>query len=44
MLFGFSKKQLIGWWLLATGAKLTFGIWLFSRMGWDLPWWTYVEL
>ncbi|ABM78459.1 Conserved hypothetical protein [Prochlorococcus marinus str. MIT 9313] len=38
MLFGFTKKQLLGWWLLTTGAKVTLGIWLFGRMGWDLPW------
>tara|TARA_B100000029_G_C17200556_1_gene824208 strand:+ start:267 stop:383 length:117 start_codon:yes stop_codon:yes gene_type:complete len=38
MLFGLSKKQLVGWGLLATGIKVAFGAWLFSRLGWHLPW------
>jgi len=36
--FGLSKKQLVGWGLFATGAKIVFGLWLFDRLGWQLPW------
>ena len=38
MLFGLSKKQLVGWGLLATGIKVAFGFWLFGRLGLQLPW------
>ena len=35
MLFGLSKKQLVSWGLLATGVKIAFGFWAFSRLGWN---------
>jgi len=38
MLFGLSKKQLVGWGLLATGVKVAFGFWLFGYLGWHFPW------
>lgn len=38
MLFGLTKKQLLGWGLLATGLKVAFGVWLLGQLGWDLPW------
>ena len=38
MIFGFTKKQLIGWGLLATGFKVVFGIWLLNQLGFNLPW------
>ena len=38
MFFGLSKKQLLGWGILATGIKVAFGIWVFNQFGWNLPW------
>tara|TARA_Y100001968_G_C18969268_1_gene531514 strand:- start:336 stop:455 length:120 start_codon:yes stop_codon:yes gene_type:complete len=37
MIFGFSKKQLIGWGLLMTGVKFAFGLWLLGHLGITLP-------
>tara|TARA_B100000700_G_C14514637_1_gene610224 strand:+ start:293 stop:415 length:123 start_codon:yes stop_codon:yes gene_type:complete len=37
MLFGVSKRKIIGFSLFATAMKVLFGIWLFGRMGWHLP-------
>ncbi len=37
MLFGLTKKQIVGWGLLATGIKVAFGIWLFGYLGLHLP-------
>jgi len=37
MLFGLSRRKIIGWGVFATAVKLAFGIWLFGRMGWQLP-------
>jgi len=38
MLFGLSKKQLVGWGLFATVLKVAIGLWFFGRLGWHLPW------
>tara|TARA_Y100001968_G_scaffold324506_1_gene364027 strand:- start:138 stop:260 length:123 start_codon:yes stop_codon:yes gene_type:complete len=37
MLFGFSKRKIIGFGVFATALKIWIGFWLFSRMGWHLP-------
>ncbi len=37
MLFGLSKKQFIGWGLLATGIKIAIGAYLFNKLGLHLP-------
>ncbi len=36
MFFGLSKKQIIGWGLLATGFKVALGVWIFGQLGWHL--------
>tara|TARA_B100000029_G_scaffold151441_1_gene146553 strand:+ start:434 stop:607 length:174 start_codon:yes stop_codon:yes gene_type:complete len=38
MPFGLTKKQLVGWALVATAIKVAFGFWLFGRLGFHLPW------
>tara|TARA_Y100001968_G_C19184194_1_gene631943 strand:+ start:647 stop:769 length:123 start_codon:yes stop_codon:yes gene_type:complete len=38
MLFGLSKKQLVGWGLLASGFKVAFGLWLVGHLGLHMPW------
>ncbi|WP_320674869.1 hypothetical protein [Prochlorococcus sp. MIT 1341] len=38
MPFGLSRKQIISWGLLATGLKVAFGAYLFSKLGLHLPW------
>tara|TARA_Y100001968_G_scaffold332366_1_gene390268 strand:+ start:1454 stop:1573 length:120 start_codon:yes stop_codon:yes gene_type:complete len=38
MFLGFSKKQLLGWGLLASGLKVAMGLWVVRTMGLHLPW------
>tara|TARA_B100001996_G_scaffold316453_1_gene259528 strand:+ start:205 stop:327 length:123 start_codon:yes stop_codon:yes gene_type:complete len=37
MPFGLTRRKIIGWGAIATVLKLVFGVWLFGRMGWHLP-------